>query len=370
MVLLSPGKLWSDDEVLAVSPILKRVVYPWLAHSGYLRRRAGGGSFCVITYHGIQPEGYQGTDPQQDGGLVTAENFRSQLRLLKECYRVVSPEQVREWLVGGKSLPELSVLLTCDDGLRNALTCMVPILREEELSCLFFVLGDSAAETIGRLWYEDLYNLLLAAPSGKYAVAGADAVLDLGERVQRRSSWWKLVKRLSQLDQPKRSEFLEACRVAFGLPAEWNADSGNIEPQDLRFSLLTATELRQLVEQGMSIGSHTLTHPILSQQSGGQAWREISQSRSLLEGAVGQPVWALAYPFGDPASVTPREIQMAEQAGYQCAFMNVGGGFGAQLPKFALPRVHVTADMTLSEFEAHVSGFHRDFRSRLHREAV
>jgi hypothetical protein len=57
-------------------------------------------------------------------------------------------------------------------------------------------------------------------------------------------------------------------------------------------------------------------------------------------------------------------MQMAERAGFECAFMNVGGGFGAQLPKFALPRVHVTADMKLSEFEAHVSGFHRDFRSR------
>ena len=125
--------MWSDDEVLVVSPILKRVVYPWLANSGYLRRRADGGSFCVITYHGVLPEGYQVSDPQQDGSLVTAENFRSQLQLLKECYHVVTPEQVREWIVEGKDLPELAVLLTCDDGLRNALTDMTPILREQDL---------------------------------------------------------------------------------------------------------------------------------------------------------------------------------------------------------------------------------------------
>lgn len=104
---------------------------------------------------------------------------------------------------------------------------------------------------------------------------------------------------------------------------------------------------------------------MLSLQPSDMAWKEISESRSVLQNAVGKPVWALAYPFGDAASVTPREMQMAEQAGFQCAFMNIDGGFGAQLPKFALPRVHVTADMNLSEFEAHVSGFHRDFRSRL-----
>lgn len=115
----------------------------------------------------------------------------------------------------------------------------------------------------------------------------------------------------------------------------------------------------------MSIGSHTLNHPMLLQQNSEMAWREISESRALLEDAIGKPVWALAYPFGDPGSVTTREMQMAEQAGYHCAFMNVGGGFGASLPRFAIPRVHVSADMSLAEFEAHLSGFHRDFRSRL-----
>jgi peptidoglycan/xylan/chitin deacetylase (PgdA/CDA1 family) len=348
-----------------VSPILRRVVYPWLANSGYLRRRADGGSFCVITYHGVLPEGYEVSDPQQDGSLVSAENFRSQLRLLKECYHVVSPEQVREWIVDGKELPALAVLLTCDDGLRNALTGMAPILREEELSCLFFVLGACVADHSRILWYEELYLLMLAAPAGSYSFDSLAVSFRLEDRAQRRLAWWTLVKKMSQLDQDARSRFIEASRAEFGSAKGWKAGTWENEAQRERFSLLDTDELRQLVDQGMSIGSHTLNHPILSKQTSDEAWREISESRGVLEGAIGRPIWALAYPFGDPASVTTREMQMAEQAGFQCAFMNVGGGFGAQLPRFALPRVHVTADMNLSEFEAHVSGFHRDFRSRL-----
>ena len=73
---------------------------------------------------------------------------------------------------------------------------------------------------------------------------------------------------------------------------------------------------------------------------------------------------ALAYPFGDPASVTGREQEMAERAGFSCAFLNVGGGFGAPMPRYALPRVHVTGEMNLGEFEAHVSGFYRSLRER------
>ena len=366
--------MWSDHEVIVVSPILKRVVYPWLANTGYLRRRADGGAFCVLTYHGVLPAGYQVGDRQQDGSLVSAENLRGQLQLLKECYHVVSPDEVREWVVGGKELPERAVLLTCDDGLRNVLTDMAPILREAGLSCLFFVLGASAAQSSQMLWYEELYLLLLAAPARSYSFDGLGdgrgMSVELGDRAQTRSAWWNLVRKLSQQDQSARTNFIETSRLQFGLPDHWNAEWTNSEVQHRRFGLLNGSELRQLVDQGMSIGSHTLNHPMLSQQTSESAWREISESRSLLEDAIGKPIWAFAYPFGDPAAVTTREMQMAEQAGFECAFMNVGGGFGASLPRFALPRVHVTADMSLAEFEAHVSGFHRDFRSRLSGETA
>jgi len=355
--------------VIVVSPILKRVVYPWLASSGYLRRRAHGGAFCVLTYHGVLPAGYQVGDPQHDGSLVSAENLRVQLQLLKECYHIVSPDEVRDWVAGGKELPERAVLLTCDDGLRNVLTDMTPILREEGVSCLFFALGASAQENPRMLWYEELFLLLTVAPAGSYSfdsiADSPEMAVELTDRAQRRSVWWNLVKQLSQYDQSARESFLETARTQFGLPDQWNAERTNSEAQCRRFGLLNRSELRQLVDEGMSVGSHTLNHPMLSQQTSELAWREISESRSLLEEVIGKRIWAFAYPFGDPGSVTTREMQMAEQAGFDCAFMNVGGGFGASLPRFALPRVHVTADMSLAEFEAHLSGFHRDFRSRL-----
>jgi peptidoglycan/xylan/chitin deacetylase (PgdA/CDA1 family) len=278
---------------------------------------------------------------------------------------VVSPEEVRNQFAGGKALPERAVLLTCDDGLRNALTDMTPILQEEGLSCLFFVLGASAAQGPHILWYEELLLLLQAAPAGSYSFDSLGTNVDLGDRAQRRSIWWNLVKTLSHYDQPARIGFIDTLRMQFRLPDQWNRKCTDNEVESRRFKLLDGDELRQLVDQGMSIGSHTLNHPILSLQTSEMAWTEISESRSVLEDAIGEPVWALAYPFGDRASVSTREMQMAEQAGFQCAFMNIGGGFGAELPKFALPRVHVTADMSLSEFEAHLSGFHRDFRSRL-----
>ncbi len=73
----------------------------------------------------------------------------------------------------------------------------------------------------------------------------------------------------------------------------------------------------------------------------------------------------LDIPFGNPATVTRRDAQLAAQAGFDCAFMNAAGLLGARFNRFALPRVHITADMNLSEFEAHISGFYHLLRRRL-----
>lgn len=348
-----------------VSPLLKRVVYPCLSRAGYLQDRSHGETLCVITYHGVLPVGYDVADSDQDGALVTVEQFRRQLRLLKSRYNVVAPQQVHDWVTDGKELPEQSVLLTCDDGLLNTLTEMVPILLEEGLSCLFFVLAASTRQNSETLWYEDLYRAMLAAPSGTFCFSELGITVELKHRAERRAVWSQLLRRLSQLDSPEREFFVEAARIRFGLRQSLDTESGNSRARQRRFCLLNLDELQQLVDQGMSVGSHTLSHPVLSQQSPEAAWREISASRKVLENALATPVWALAYPFGDSPSVTSREWKMAEQAGFDCAFMNVGGGFGAALPRFAIPRVHVTSQMALSEFEAHISGLHTALRARL-----
>ncbi len=128
--------------------------------------------------------------------------------------------------------------------------------------------------------------------------------------------------------------------------------------------MLSASELPALAAAGMSVGAHTLSHPVLADTSPGLAWTEISECRRNLEQILKTTIWALAYPFGDFVTVTLRDQEMAQRAGFKCAFLNVGGGFGAEMPRFALPRVHVSREMNLGEFEAHVSGFYRRLRRR------
>jgi peptidoglycan/xylan/chitin deacetylase (PgdA/CDA1 family) len=341
-----------------VSPFLKKVVYPSLASTGFFRRIASKG-LAVVTYHGVLPEGYEPVDSGFDGNLVTAQALRRQLRLLKSEYSVISPEDMRRWLQGRGELPRRAVLLTCDDGLLNNLTDMFPILRDEALPCLFFVTGASAGETRTNLWYEELFLIFLGAPEGSFEISceGISINGQLTLREQRRATWWESVKRLSQVDCKSRQSFVHAARVQFGLQA-WQACADEKSPSCRRFGLMTASEFRELAEAGMTIGAHTTSHPMLSQSPPELARAEIVESGTRIEAALGQRPWAFAYPFGDAQSVTPEILKMPQEAGYEAAFMNFGGGLGADLPVFALPRIHVTADMSLAEFEGHISGFY------------
>jgi peptidoglycan/xylan/chitin deacetylase (PgdA/CDA1 family) len=129
--------------------------------------------------------------------------------------------------------------------------------------------------------------------------------------------------------------------------------------------LLRAPELKHLAEAGMTIGAHTMSHPILSEQPTELARAEIADYRENLQQGLRRPVWAIAYPFGDPNSVGDRECRLAEAAGYECAFVNVGGSVDATFSRFSLPRINVTAEMSLPVYEAYISGFHNTLQTRL-----
>jgi peptidoglycan/xylan/chitin deacetylase (PgdA/CDA1 family) len=302
-----------------------------------------------------------------DGSLVSASVLRRQLQCLHDHYNVISPEQFLRWLEFDEPLPPRSVLLTCDDGLRNTVTDMLPILREFGARYLFFVMAASAREEAATLWYEMLYLWMRAAsPSAVLHLPEAGIEHSPVHPAVRRSLWWSVVQKLSRFAEGPRLRLLDVMRKQLSLPTAWQEPCFQDEPMRRRFCLLDREGLLTLQRAGMTIGAHTLSHPMLAQLPvKEEVRREIAESRRVLQEAISAPVWALAYPFGGPGSISPRELALAEETGFRCAFLNAGGGLGAAMPRFALPRVHVTGQMGLAEFEAHVSGFYGSMRRSL-----
>ena len=124
--------------------------------------------------------------------------------------------------------------------------------------------------------------------------------------------------------------------------------------------MVNATQLRELEAAGMTIGAHSLSHPMLSQMPEELAFAEMVESRNRLENVTREKPWALAYPFGDREAVGEREPQLASRAGFQCAFINTESE--TIDTQFAFPRIHVSCRTSVAELEAHVSGFYRSMR--------
>ncbi len=81
--------------------------------------------------------------------------------------------------------------------------------------------------------------------------------------------------------------------------------------------LLTEAEARRLVDAGMELGSHTMTHADLRALDDGALARELEDSRAAVEELTGRPCRTLAYPFG---LWDARVAGAVRRAGYELAW--------------------------------------------------
>lgn len=120
--------------------------------------------------------------------------------------------------------------------------------------------------------------------------------------------------------------------------------------------LLTWAEVHALLAAGWTIGSHTLTHPVLAKQSAADSARELTDSRRRLLHVLGIDASLLAYPYGTRQTVSYRDRELAQEAGYQAAFVDAIGSLSRGQDRFALPRCKVLGSDSRQVFRASVVG--------------
>ncbi len=99
---------------------------------------------------------------------------------------------------------------------------------------------------------------------------------------------------------------------------------------------LTWPQIREMIEDGIEFGAHTLTHPRLTMLAEADAEHEIKSSKSELEKMLNRPIKVFAYPYGD-YNAQVREI--VARVGYTgaCTTAHARVEYGVDL--YALPRI-------------------------------
>jgi len=133
----------------------------------------------------------------------------------------------------------------------------------------------------------------------------------------------------------------------FGFTGTFFVVTGKIDSYNLDWE-----DLKQLVENGNSIGSHSVTHRDLSSLNAAQQEKELRESKRTLEEGLGAPIKAFCFPYGKYNKTT---LSLLPELGYSLSFTTRSGKVCFGDDEYLLKRVHVVGGMSMASFQKQVA---------------
>jgi peptidoglycan/xylan/chitin deacetylase (PgdA/CDA1 family) len=294
----------------------------------------------ILMYHRI-------ADPAADpwGLAVSPANFEEHLCVLRRTRHPFSLVEFMDRLTLGK-LPSNAVALTFDDGYLDNLVVGKPLLAAADMPATVFL----ATGFIGRheaFWWDELaaFILLAKAPKafelmvGNFSLCfdfaakvtgGSNAATPVDPAKQRAGVLSAIWEALQQLDDEGRRLAMTRLRLIFMLSGDQRARLGRP---------MTSHEVRLIASDRLvTIGAHTVTHPILSRLPFAACRHEIADSKLTCEDLIGSTVTAFSYPYGE-FNFEAREA--VRTAGFAIAVSIRKAPVTVVSDVLAMPRVHV-----------------------------
>jgi peptidoglycan/xylan/chitin deacetylase (PgdA/CDA1 family) len=299
----------------------------------------------VLAWHRVA----KGVGPGFDPGVVdaTPKQFNRQISILKQHFSLIDIGALLKYREEGRPLPSNPAMLTFDDGYRENVSEVLPILKKHDAKAVFFISTGYMEER--KLFVWELIHALtdrcrrpdihITYPAPAHVVLGDDRARRDAARILLRASRTHL-----SIDWKRFFvDLTQACEV------DWDAE---IERQIADELILDWDGVRTLVDAGMDVQSHGHSHSLYPFISEEEVLRDASISRQLLEAHTGLPQVAIAYPAGACfASGHPGSAAVAK-AGYKLGF-----GFDLATRRLRsisdwlrIPRIASEPGMTESQF--------------------
>ncbi len=234
---------------------------------------------------------------------ITAERFDQMMALVSRGFRVLDLERAARDLAAGR-LPSRAIAITFDDGYADNHDIALPILKKHGLPATFFVATGFLDG--GRMWNDTVIECLRRCTKRTVDLHSLGLpALSLETPLQRRAAIDRVLPVIKYLPLAQRESALRTVHDACGHPKL---------PNNL---MMTRAQVRALAEAGMSIGAHTVNHPILCKQDDAAAEDEIVRGRADLEAVTGKPVSLFAYPNGRPGQdYVEVHVEMVRRLGF------------------------------------------------------
>jgi peptidoglycan/xylan/chitin deacetylase (PgdA/CDA1 family) len=290
------------------------------------------GGTLVLLYHRVAH-----LEPNPHGLAVRPDRFAQHCEILRRRCDVVPLREAT------RSVRQVAI--TFDDGYADNAGEARSILVAAGLPATFFITVGRLGER-GEVWWDRLEQILLecktTASTIEIEIGGRPLWIDIRSSSARERAHQALFWRL----RPMRPAVIES--VLANIEAQLGVRT--VDRENYRW--MTAAELRALAaSDGMEIGAHTLTHPLLATLDAQEQRAEIEGSGRALEKLLETPANLFAYPYGGHDAFSAVTTQLVRDGGYTMACTVTGGIARADGDPLQIPR-NVVGDWDAERFEA------------------
>lgn len=268
-----------------------------------------GGVGAILTLHHVRPSRPDRFQPNRLLEITPSFLGRVVKDLRRSGVEFVSLDDMYRRVTEG-DFSRRFICVTFNGGYRDALQWAYPILKQAAVPFAIYV-PTSFPDRLGELWWLALEAVIAHNDRVGMMIGGRNRTFDCATVSEKRALYdelyWWVRNRPTEADLRGVVRNLAACYsvdiAAFckELCMSWEELAG-----------LAADPL-------VTIGAHTISHPILAKLSDDAARSEMDLSRSVIEAALMVRPQHLAYPIGDRMSAGPREFAIAAELGFKTA---------------------------------------------------
>ncbi len=264
----------------------------------------------VLTFHRVLSDSEVQQTASLPGMIVRSSTFAGFLKYTSQTFEFIDLSRNQEWKSNGK----LKLGVTFDDGWSDNATEAYPSARQYHAPITIFIVPEKTGTALP-FWPERTAAALDRPAADR---SGRDAV-----------SIERAIEALKELPANEREHRIGQMAA----PSDARQTVASVD------RTMTWQQIQELHSGGVTFGSHTSTHEILTMIPAADAEREIVSSRKLIREKLKSPCSLFSYPNGD-CSMQVRGLVAA--AGYKFAFLNQHPGVWTRdCDPFLIPRVNV-----------------------------
>lgn len=264
---------------------------------------------------------------------IQIEDFIKQIDYLQKHFEIISIDEFYSRF-NNDSFSGGEIVLTFDDGYKNNLTVLAPVLKDRNLPFTVFISTSNISE--GKLFPTSILRLMVYGSSLKrLSIDSLSLTLSIENEEDRRDSY-KIMNRHIKESNLKDVNLLCEELIQNLNRTEWE----RLVQQYKSVIPMTWGEVRKILEYGCTIGSHCVDHICChSNQDEVEIRYQISKSKDVIEKELNVKCDYFAYPNGDYTSFSNTCVK---DAGYLMGFSTKKNRIDPKLNEIqVIPRLSV-----------------------------